>query len=93
MHSDADDKDTAASANLWEAYIVALRQSGGFDGGSSLADGLLMKKDADAVAVSGGINGFLRVKAAGLAELSRLLTGNPIFEAGGTIEVHELLED
>ena len=93
MHSDAPDQEHAESVDKWQRYIELLRASGSFEGGSSMGDGALYKKGLTAVRVNGGISGFLRVRASGLEEASRFLDGNPVFEAGGTVEVRALLKD
>ena len=36
------------------------------------------------------INGFVRIEAKDMNEAEMLLTGNPVFEAGGTIEIRDL---
>ncbi|WP_201024738.1 MULTISPECIES: hypothetical protein [Pseudomonas] len=54
MHQDAIDQTTASSPELWAQYIVKLRDSGLFDGGSSIGDGERLRKGAtDAPAVGG----------------------------------------
>ncbi|MVZ96131.1 hypothetical protein EUU23_00250 [Sphingorhabdus sp. IMCC26285] len=39
------------------------------------------------------INGFIRIVAENLAEARNLLEGNPTFDAGGTVEIREIIED
>jgi hypothetical protein len=41
----------------------------------------------------GGVTGFLRIRAASLDEAASFLAGNPVFEAGGTVELRELPKD
>lgn len=36
------------------------------------------------------LSGFIRVRATNLEEVKALLTGNPVYEAGGTVEIREL---
>ena len=36
------------------------------------------------------LTGFVRVRAASLEEAKRFLVGNPVYEAGGTVEIREL---
>ena len=93
MHDDARDTAMAGDAGLWERYLEARRAMGGFDGGSSIGGGALFSKGAAPVPVHGGASGFLRVRAGSLDEAARFLAGNPVFEAGGTVEIRELPKD
>jgi hypothetical protein len=86
MHDDAP-----GGANLdWEPYITRLRESGVFLGGSAIGDGACVKKSGDAPDPTLHISGFIRVTATDLGDAKRLLRGNPVFEAGGTVEIREL---
>jgi hypothetical protein len=93
MHGDSQDHKLAESGEQWERYLVVLRASGRFDGGSSIVAGALYRKGRDPKAVKDGVSGFLRVRAASLDEASGFLAGNPVFEAGGTVELRELPRD
>lgn len=83
----------AASGALWESYIASLRQSGQFDGGSSIGKGALYRKGAPADSASLDVTGYLRVRAVDLDDAVRFLTGNPHYEAGGGVEIRELPMD
>ena len=83
----------AASSVLWEAYITGLRQSGQFDGGSSIGQGALYRKGAPIDSASLDVTGFLRVRAASIDDAARFLVGNPHYEAGGGVEIRELPRD
>jgi hypothetical protein len=83
----------AASSALWEAYITGLRQSGQFDGGSSIGQGALYRKGAPTDSVSLDVTGFLRVRATSIDDAARFLVGNPHYEAGGGVEIRELPQD
>ena len=39
------------------------------------------------------LTGFIRLRAEGLESARSFLAGNPVYEAGGTIEIRELLVD
>ena len=93
MHADAPDSAHAESGERWGQYLQVLRASGRFDGGSSIGDGALCRKGLALVAVSGQLSGFLRVRAENLEHARDFLVGNPVFEAGGTVEVRALLRD
>ncbi len=90
MHGDAvRDTDPAA----WDAYFAALSQSGCFDGGSSIGVGETFRRDGDAAPVSAHLEGFIRVRAADAADARRWIDSNPVYLAGGTVELRELPED
>jgi len=88
MHADALGPETG-----WDAYLTSLRRSGAFEGGSTVGGGACFRKDGAAPGISGQINGYIRVQADDLANAQRFLEGNPCFEAGGTVEIRELLQD
>ena len=68
-----------------------LRASGQFDGGSSIGPGVLARRDRTIVPAPSHVNGYIRVRAESLEAAQRFLAGNPNYDAGGTIEVRELL--
>ena len=75
----------------WDTYIEKLIGTGRFRGGSSLGNGVSMSKgkpDSDSV-----ITGFMRFSAENIEEVRQLLAGNPLYEAGGRIEVLEEIPD
>src|SRR5215475_7198885 len=87
MHDDAiadiDDRE-------WEPYLRKLQQSGFFQGGSAIGGGVCARKSGAPASVTEHLTGFIRVIADNLDQAKSLLTGNPVFEAGGTVEVREL---
>ena len=85
MHDDADD-DSAA----WEPYLRRLGQSACFEGGSAMGDGVCARKSGTAPPVTGHLTGYIRIKADSLDHAKAMLAGNPVFEAGGTVEIREL---
>lgn len=86
MHDDSIADDAA-----WSPYLAALRQRGVFQGGSVIGDGACLRKQGQPAAVS-RVSGFIRVSADGLDQAKALLAGNPVYEAGGTVEIRELPE-
>jgi hypothetical protein len=74
----------------WEAYIGALNAKGVLRGGSAIGRGLCLKKHGHAPPISSHIVGYLRIEVEDMAAAQALLTGNPVYEAGGVIEVREL---
>ena len=85
MHADAD-----ADEQGWEPYIRGLQQRGCFQGGSAIGDGICARKGGAPGALSAHIVGFIRVSADNIDQARSLLSGNPSFEAGGTVEIREL---
>jgi hypothetical protein len=85
MHDDAVADETA-----WEPYLRGLRQSGLFQGGSAIGKGVSVRKSGEAAPITAELAGFIRVTADSLDQAKSLLTGNPVFEAGGTVEIREL---
>jgi hypothetical protein len=85
MHDDALDDGKA-----WESYIQRLKHSGCFEGGSAIGDGVCARKNGAAPSVTAHLTGYIRVNAESLDHAKSMLTGNPLFEAGGTVEIREL---
>jgi hypothetical protein len=86
MHNDAP----AERAEDWPAYLSTLESSGHLRGGSAIGDGVCVRKDGKPVATAAHLGGFVRIEAASMEEAQRLLAGNPVFEAGGTVEIRTL---
>ena len=89
MHDDVGPTDDAA----WAAYFTKLRASGGFDGGSSIGPGVCLRRDGVAKPTTSHLSGYIRVRAESMNDAKRFLDGNPVYEAGGTIELRELPRD
>jgi hypothetical protein len=90
MHDDAADAAIAADGNLWAQYMSTLRASGRFDGGSAIGTGIAFQKGAAGKAAATAISGFIRIRAENADAAQEFLIGNPIYEAGGTVEIREL---
>ena len=86
MHDDANDDESA-----WEPYLRRLKQTGCFQGGSAIGDGICARKDGAVRSLTGHLTGYIRVVADSIDQAKSLLAGNPQFEAGGTVEIRELL--
>jgi hypothetical protein len=93
MHSDVVDRDMANDGSRWELYLAKLKTAGHFNGGSAIGRGLRFKKGTQTEPAGLGIEGFMRVEARNLDEAQIVLEGNPNYEAGGALEVRELLQD
>ncbi len=89
MHKDA----ITDVADDWELYIKKLQQGGYFQGGSTIGQGECARKGSVVPQISAHLTGFIRVEADSLEQAKCLLIGNPVFEAGGTVEIRELPQD
>lgn len=87
MHGDTTQPEAGAD---WDAYLAGLRSRGVFLGGSGVGQGICFRKTGTPAAVSSMIVGYIRVAADGIDQAAGLLAGNPVFEAGGTVEIREL---
>jgi hypothetical protein len=85
MHDDAVGEEKA-----WAPYLQRLRQTGCFQGGSAIGGGICVRKDGAPARMTAHLCGFIRVNADSLDQAKSLLVGNPLFEAGGTVEIREL---
>ncbi|WP_120971360.1 YciI family protein [Comamonas sp. lk] len=90
MHQDAQHTEAARDPQQWEQYLGQLRSSGQFDGGSSMAPGLRLRKSQADQPSANDLSGFIRVRAISLESAKQFLAGNPVYEAGGTVEIREL---
>jgi hypothetical protein len=93
MHNDSTDSVTANDAAAWDNYFTLLQKSGFFDGGSSIGKGLSFRKTGRPGTSSEHLSGYIRLRAASLEQAQSFLSGNPVYEAGGTVEVRELPRD
>jgi hypothetical protein len=91
MHGDVLDSTIADDGQRWETYIAGLRASGQFDGGSSIGPGTRFKKDVAHQPSTAHVTGYIRVRAENIGAAQGFLVGNPTYDAGGTVEVRELL--
>lgn len=81
----------SASDGDWDTYVESLIESGKFRGGSSLGNGISVAKGAKDGECQ--VTGFMRFSADNIEEIRHLLAGNPLYEAGGRIEVIEEILD
>jgi hypothetical protein len=77
----------------WAGYLSKLKASGRFEGGSGIGNGACVRKTGKAAPVSEHIGGYIRVQAHDLEDAKTLLSGNPVYESGGTVEIRELPRD
>ena len=85
-----DDTTTPVNEAAWESYFGLLNRSGAFRGGSEIGAGLVVRRHGSAGPLASHITGFIRVEAADIDQARLLVEGNPVFAAGGTVEIREL---
>jgi hypothetical protein len=88
MHNDAPGAD-----HDWPVYFAKLRGEGAFQGGSSMGGGVCVSKAGSTKPITNYLSGYIRIRAASLDAARALVIGNPVYEAGGTIEIRELPRD
>jgi hypothetical protein len=93
MYNDVADRGKANDGQKWGAYLAKLKATGGFNGGSSIGRGSKFQKGSQTSPSELNIEGFMRIEARSAAEAQAVLEGNPNYEAGGTVEIRELLQD
>jgi hypothetical protein len=74
----------------WGPYIEGLVAKGVMRGGSAMGGGVCVRKSGDAPAITGHIGGYIKVEVDSLDAAKALLPGNPVYEAGGVVEIREL---
>jgi hypothetical protein len=89
MHADS----RGEAEGQWPAYLERLASEGRLRGGSAIGAGETFRRSGPPAAVSTGLTGFIRVCAADLDDARTCLVGNPVYEAGGTVEIRLLPED
>jgi hypothetical protein len=92
MHNDAPSEE-GGRAEQWSAYFAKLRAMNAFQGGSSIGDGVCISKAGSVSTITSHLAGYIRVRAENLSAARELVVGNPIFEAGGTVELRERPRD
>lgn len=85
--------DTTTPEQGWDAYFAGLRASGSFLGGSAIGAGAVFRQAGAPGRASGHLAGYIRVEADSLAAAAAFLAGNPVYLAGGTVEIRELPAD
>ena len=85
MHDDATE-----ATRGWDDYFRRLREAGVFQGGSAIGGGMTARKAATPAPLAAHLGGFIRIAARDLEHAQSFLTGNPVYEAGGTVEIREL---
>jgi hypothetical protein len=89
MHADTTSPERDED---WEPYIGRLIEAGCFQGGSSIGQGQAFRKEGDAAPLTRQLSGYIKIQAESLEGACAALEGNPTYEAGGTVEIRELVE-
>jgi hypothetical protein len=85
-----DDAVASIAPDMWNSYFSFLRGKGAFDGGSAIGVGQTFRKLGVPHPASEHLTGYIRIAAESLEAAQELLSGNPVFECGGTVEIREL---
>lgn len=86
MHNDYDGQHEAA----WDRYLAFLSAEGALRGGSAIGSGVAMRRTGKAADVTPHLAGYVKIEARDLDHARLLVAGNPVYEAGGTVEIREL---
>jgi YCII-related domain len=89
MHYDAPARRDGDGAD-WATYLDKLKGAGVFQGGSSVGDGVCVSKSGAAPGITAHIVGYIKVRADSMDAARDLVLGNPVYEAGGTVEIRKL---
>lgn len=89
MHAGAQ-MEASDLPHTWPAYFATLRAAGVFQGGSAIGGGICVSKAGAGADIARHLAGYIRVRADSLDAARALLAGNPVYEAGGTVEIREL---
>ncbi len=87
MHGD-DDPD--GKTENWQPYLDMLSSAGALRRGSAIGPGFCMRRSGPVPDVSRQIVGYVKIEARDLNHARELVQGNPVYEAGGTVEIREL---
>lgn len=90
MHDDSREDSNGEADDGWVRYLEGLSKSGRFLGGSAIGGGEGFALSGVSKAMTSHISGYLVVQAESIEEARRFLAGNPVYEAGGTVEIREL---
>ncbi|SFS08566.1 hypothetical protein SAMN05421771_1502 [Granulicella pectinivorans] len=90
MHNDIPQRGEEGNANAWGDYLGGLQAADILEGGSAIGTGICVRKQGVAPPIAAHLSGYLRIQAEDLDEARTYLVGNPVYEAGGTVEIREL---
>ena len=73
----------------WRTYINKLIETGKFRGGSAFGNGRCLSQNSTEYKCIN--SGFMRFEANTIEEIEALVADNPVYQAGGEVELHELV--
>ena len=93
MYNDTQDQNTVDNPDHWNSYLSSLLADGQIADVSAVSGGVRCNKNRADQHADTHIMGFIRVRADNLQAAKIWLIGNPVYEAGGTVEIRALLRD
>lgn len=87
MHNDYD---LGGQSEDWQTYLHALGSAGALQGGSAIGRGICLRRTGTVPEISRHLVGFIKIEARDLDHARELIRGNPVYAAGGTVEIREL---
>ncbi|MGI9408843.1 MAG: YciI family protein [Hyphomicrobiaceae bacterium] len=87
MHNDYRPDDDAGN---WQPYLDTLSCAGVLRGGSALGAGLCLRRSGEVPELTSQLVGYVKIEARDMDHAQELVQGNPVYEAGGTVEIREL---
>lgn len=87
MHGDYDQ---GTKSENWQPYLDMLDSAGALRGGSAIGPGFCVRRSGDLPSLSMHLVGYVKIEARDLNHARELVVGNPVYEAGGTVEIREL---
>ncbi len=88
-----DDTTITEEVDHWTPYLDGLRLRNRLEGGSSIGGGAGLRKAGAPARSADHLVGYLIVRGADTEDVLDVVDGNPVYEAGGTVEICELIED
>jgi hypothetical protein len=84
---------TRTDPDAWGPYFAKLREGGWFQGGSSIGAGACVTRSGAPPDVTRHLAGYIKIRATDINHATELVAGNPVYEAGGVVEIRELPRD
>lgn len=87
MHGDYD---VGGSPENWASYLDDLSRRGVLRGGSAIGAGFCLRMHDPIPEVTQKIVGYVKLEVRDADHVLECVRGNPVYEAGGTVEIREL---
>lgn len=87
MHGDYD---LGGADEHWQPYLDLLGSRGALRGGSAIGKGVGVRRAGTPGEITRHLVGYVKIEARDMAHARELVAGNPVYEAGGTVEIREL---